>query len=61
MKTKTKVKKEFKAVDFMRVVRNELSEEFLKDKKAYLKSLKIVMADFKRKQIKPKLRNRNKL
>ena len=52
MKAKTKIKKEFKAVDFMREVRNELSEEFLKDKKAYLKSLKNVMADFKLKQIK---------
>lgn len=52
MKTKTKSKKEFKAVEFMREVRNELSEEFLKDKKKYLKSLKDIMTDFKLQQMK---------
>ena len=52
MKTKTKLKKEFKAVEFMREVRNELSEEFLKDKKKYLKSLKDAMSNFELQQIK---------
>ncbi len=52
MKTKTKSKKAFKAVEFMREVRNDLSEEFLKDKKKYLKSLKDAMANFKLQQIK---------
>ena len=49
---RSKLKKEFKAVEFMREVRNELSEEFLKDKKKYLKSLKDTMANFKLQQMK---------
>jgi len=52
MKTKTKVKKEFKTVEFMREVRNELSEEFLNDKKKYLKGLKDAMINFKRRRMK---------
>ena len=52
MKKNTKAKKEFKTVEFMREVRNELSEEFLSDKKKYLKSLKDTMSNFKLRQIK---------
>lgn len=42
--------KDFHAVDFMRQVRAELTEQFLKDKQKYLDYLHQVMADFKRKQ-----------
>ncbi len=41
---------EFHAVDFMRQVRSELSEKYLRDKEQYLKDLKKAMEDFKRKQ-----------
>lgn len=51
MKTKTKSKKDFKAVDFMRAVRNRLSQEYLKDKKKYLKNLKDTMTAFKLQQL----------
>ena len=42
--------KDFHAVDFMRQVRSELTEQFLKDKQKYLDYLHQVMADFKKKQ-----------
>jgi hypothetical protein len=42
--------KEFHAVDFMRQVRNELTEEFLHDKLKYLEYLKQSMEDFKLRQ-----------
>ncbi len=42
--------KEFHAVEFMRQVRNELSERCLHNKTEYLEDLKNTMSDFKRKQ-----------
>ena len=42
----TKSKNTFKAVDFMRKVRNELSELYQSDKEGYHKELKKIMADF---------------
>ena len=42
--------KEFHAVEFMRQVRSELTELFLKDRQKYLDYLKQAMADFKAKQ-----------
>jgi hypothetical protein len=42
----TKTKNSFKAVDFMRQVRNELSDLFQSDKKKYHDELKKSMADF---------------
>ena len=42
----TKTKNTFKAVDFMRQVRNELSELYHTDKELYHKELKKTMADF---------------
>jgi len=42
----TKTKNTFKAVDFMRLVRNELSELYHTDKESYYKELKKTMADF---------------
>lgn len=51
METKNnKDSKEFHAVEFMREVRSELTEKFLKDKQKYLDYLHQVMADFKKKQ-----------
>lgn len=51
METKNSItKEEFHTVDFMRKVRNELSEEYLTDKQKYLENLKKVMADFKARQ-----------
>ena len=41
---------EFHTVEFMRTVRNELSEQFLKDKQKYLAFLKKAMEDFKIRQ-----------
>ncbi len=43
---KTKNKNNFKAVDFMRKVRNELSELYHTDKERYHKELKKTMVDF---------------
>lgn len=43
---KTKNKNTFKAVDFMRQVRNELSELYHSDKESYHKELKKTMAEF---------------
>jgi hypothetical protein len=51
MKTKNNIdNKEFHSVEFMRKVRAELTELFLKDKEKYLDYLKEAMADFKAKQ-----------
>lgn len=50
MKTKKKAEKEFHAVEFMRQVREELTEQFSQDKQKYLEYLRKSMEDFKRKQ-----------
>ena len=51
METKNKtIEKDFHAVDFMRKVRSELTEQFSKDKQKYLDYLKKAMEDFKLKQ-----------
>lgn len=42
----TKTKNNFKAVDFMRQVRNELSELYQADKERYHKQLKKIMAEY---------------
>jgi len=48
MKTKNKTdKKEFHAVEFMRQVRAELTDEFLKDKQKYFDYLNQAMENFK--------------
>ncbi len=50
MKTNKKTESKFHAVDFMREVRKELTEQFFQDKQKYLDFLKKSMDDFKRKQ-----------
>ena len=50
METNKKTENEFHAVDFMRQVRSELTEQFLKDKQKYLDYLKKTMEDFKLRQ-----------
>ena len=50
METNKKTEKEFHAVDFMRQVRSELTEQFLQDKQKYLDYLKKSMDDFKVRQ-----------
>ena len=50
METNKKKEKEFHAVDFMRQVRSELTEQFLLDKQKYLDYLKKSMDDFKVRQ-----------
>jgi len=51
METKNKtIEKEFHAVEFMRQVRSELTQQYLKDKQKYLDYLKKAMEDFKLKQ-----------
>lgn len=50
METNKKTEKEFHAVDFMRQVRSELTEQFLNDKQKYLDYLKKTMEDFKLRQ-----------
>lgn len=45
---------DFHAVDFMRQVRSELTEQFLQDKQKYFDYLKQVMEDFKTRQQKYK-------
>ncbi len=51
MENKNKqTKKEFHAVEFMRQVRSELTEQFLQDKQKYFKYLKQAMEDFKLRQ-----------
>ncbi len=51
METKNKTtEKEFHAVEYMRQVRSELTQQYLQDKKKYLDYLKKAMEDFKLKQ-----------
>ncbi len=51
METKNKTtEKEFHAVEFMRQVRSELTQQYLQDKQKYLDYLKKAMEDFKLKQ-----------
>ena len=50
MQTNKKMDKEFHAVEFMRQVRSELTEQFLKDKQKYLEYLKKTMDEFKLRQ-----------
>lgn len=51
METKNNIiETEFRAVDFMRKVRSELSEKYLQNKEQYMKDLKKAMEDFKRRQ-----------
>jgi hypothetical protein len=50
METNNKKEKEFHAVDFMRQVRSELTEQFLQDKAKYLDYLQKTMEDFKLRQ-----------
>ena len=45
---------DFHAVDFMRQVRSELTEQFLQDKQKYFDYLKRAMDDFKLRQKKLK-------
>jgi hypothetical protein len=45
---------DFHAVDFMRQVRNELTEQFLQDKQKYFDYLKQSMKNFKVRQKKQK-------
>jgi len=47
----TNNKKVFKAVDFMRKVREEMSTLYNTDKKRYFKEIKKAMKDFKAKRI----------
>ncbi len=47
---KKKMDSEFRAVDFMRKIRIELSEKYLRDKEQYMKDLKKAMEDFKCRQ-----------
>lgn len=44
---KTKTEKDFKAVDFMRKVRDQLSSLYTTDKKRYFEEIRKAMADFK--------------
>ena len=44
---KTKNEKGFKAVDFMRMVREELSNLYHTDRKRYFQEIKKAMEDFK--------------
>jgi len=50
MKKNKEIEKEFHAVEFMREVRNEMTEQFLQDKQKYFDYLKQVMEDFKLRQ-----------
>ncbi len=45
-----KIEKDFHAVDYMRQVRNKLSELYLTDKQKYLEYVRKAMADFKLRQ-----------
>ena len=49
----TTIKNNFKAVDFMRQVRNELSDLYHTDKESYYNELKKSMADFLKVRTKP--------
>lgn len=50
MKQTNKILKDFHAVEFMRKVRSELTDEFLQDRQKYLASLKKNMKDFRLRQ-----------
>jgi hypothetical protein len=50
MEKNKKQQNEFHAVEFMREVRSELSEQFLQDKQKYFAYLKQAMEDFKSRQ-----------
>jgi hypothetical protein len=50
METNKKAKENFHAVDYMRQVRNELTEQFLKDKERYLEFLQKALEEFKLRQ-----------
>ncbi len=51
METNNKsTEKEFHAVEFMREVRSELTQQYLQDKQKYLDYLNKAMEDFKLKQ-----------
>jgi hypothetical protein len=50
MKNNNKHVEEFHAVEFMRKVRSELTEQFFQDRKIYLIYLKRSMEEFKLKQ-----------
>ncbi len=51
METNNKsTEKEFHAVEFMREVRSELTQQYLQDKQKYLDYLKKAMENFKLKQ-----------
>ncbi len=55
MENKNKnIETDFHAVDFMRQVRSELTDQFLQDKKKYFEYLKRAMEDFKIRQQKHK-------
>jgi hypothetical protein len=55
MESKNKNKAvDFHAVDFMRQVRSELTEQFLQDKQKYFDYLKQAMDNFKQRQNKQK-------
>lgn len=45
-----KIEKDFHAVDYMRQVRNKLSELYLTDKQKYLDCIRKAMAEFKLRQ-----------
>lgn len=53
----TKIKNSFKAVDFMRQVRNELSDIYHTDKQRYHDELKKSMSDFLNIRTKPAATN----
>ena len=50
MRKKNKAENDFHAVEFMRKVRGELTEQFLKDKQKYLDFLQKALEDFKLRQ-----------
>ena len=49
-----KLEKSFHAVEYMRQVREKLSEQYLTDKEKYLEFVSKAMEEFKSKQIKSK-------
>ncbi len=50
MEKNKQTENEFHAVEFMRQVRSELTEQFLQDKQKYFDYLKKAMKDFKLRQ-----------
>ncbi len=47
---KKKLDSDFRAVEFMRKIRSELSEKYLEDKEQYMRDLEKAMEDFKYRQ-----------